>query len=208
MGRLNLTRVDNAPVFRKIAMGTWNKGGDPSVYGLLEIDMTHAMTFMKEYSEKHEVKITPTHLVGKAIARCMKIRPESNGMIRGHRIYQRKDVDVFFQVNIPGGVGPDGAGKANLSGCTVHKADQLSLKELALMLQNRADMVRRNKDPILTETLKIFEWMPWWMVGSVLWLSSFLTYGLNLNLQWLGIPRDPFGSVMITSVGSMGIDVA
>ena len=31
---------------------------------------------------------------------------------------------------------------------------------------------------------------------------------LNLDLRWAGIPSDPFGSVMITNVGSLGLDTA
>lgn len=33
-------------------------------------------------------------------------------------------------------------------------------------------------------------------------------YGLNLNMTWAGLPRDPFGSVMITNIGSLGVDKA
>jgi pyruvate dehydrogenase E2 component (dihydrolipoamide acetyltransferase) len=42
----------------------------------------------------------------------------------------------------------------------------------------------------------------------VLNLTSFMNYDLNLPLQLLGMPKDPFGSVMITNVGSMGVDTA
>ena len=27
-------------------------------------------------------------------------------------------------------------------------------------------------------------------------------------MKWLGIPKDPFGSIMITNIGSLGIDMA
>ena len=95
MGRIELTRLDDAPVFRKIAMGSWNTVGDPSVYGMLELDMTKALLFAEEYGKQHGVKVTPTHLVGKAINHCLKTRPEINGFIRGSRIYLRKHVDLF-----------------------------------------------------------------------------------------------------------------
>jgi pyruvate dehydrogenase E2 component (dihydrolipoamide acetyltransferase) len=37
---------------------------------------------------------------------------------------------------------------------------------------------------------------------------SFLSYTLNLDLRRFGIASDPFGSLMITNIGSLGLDTA
>src|SRR5690606_23156814 len=37
---------------------------------------------------------------------------------------------------------------------------------------------------------------------------SFLTHDLNIDMSWAGVPRDPFGSIMITNIGSLGLDQA
>ena len=29
-----------------------------------------------------------------------------------------------------------------------------------------------------------------------------------MDLRWAGIPNDPFGSIMITNIGSLGLDIA
>ena len=42
----------------------------------------------------------------------------------------------------------------------------------------------------------------------ILRVLCFFQYTLNLNLSRLGIPRDPFGGVAVTSVGSLGISEA
>jgi len=42
----------------------------------------------------------------------------------------------------------------------------------------------------------------------VLDLLSFLSGTLNLDLSALGVPRDPFGSVMVTNIGSLGLEEA
>jgi pyruvate dehydrogenase E2 component (dihydrolipoamide acetyltransferase) len=44
------------------------------------------------------------------------------------------------------------------------------------------------------------------MLRMILKLMSFLTNTLGLHLPKLGMPRDPFGSAMVTSVGMFGID--
>lgn len=207
MKNLNLTLLDDSSPSRKIAMGTWKTVSDPSVYGLIEIDMTEVREVLPEYEKKHDVKITPSHLVGKAIAHCMKLRPEINGMIRGSKIYLREDVTLFYQVNIPG-QGKDAVKKATLSGTTIPKAEDLSLHEIASSLKKKAKAARTGEDRDIARNIEAFEYLPWWMSRLYLNIGSWLIYGLNLDMRKFGLPKDPFGSVMITNIGSLGIDLA
>ena len=207
MGKVDLTRLDDVSPFRKVAMGTWKTAKDPSVYGLIEIDMAPTLRLLEEYQKKEGVKITPSHLVGKATALCMMRRPEINAMIRGSRIWLRKKVNIFYQVNIPG-TGEDRVKKATLSGTVVEAAENLSVAEIAKTLKRKSEKVRSGEDKEIKKNLEAFKVLPWWMSRYYLNLASFLIYGLNWNLSWLGIPKDPFGSVMITNVGSLGIDIA
>lgn len=207
MGKIEFKKLIDAPVFRKIAFGTWTTAGDPSVYGMIEIDMTNALRYMREQEEKHGVKLSPVHLVGKAAAQVLKSRPEINGIIRLGRIYQRTDVDLFFQVNVPG-TGNDKINKSSLSGTVIKKADELSVLDIARALQQKALSIRQGQDKEMTNAISTFKNIPWRMVRFLLHAVSFLNYDLNLNLSFLGIPRDPFGSVMITNVGSLGIEIA
>jgi pyruvate dehydrogenase E2 component (dihydrolipoamide acetyltransferase) len=39
-------------------------------------------------------------------------------------------------------------------------------------------------------------------------VASFVAYTLNVDPTFLGVPRDAFGSVMVTNVGSLGLDIA
>lgn len=206
MKNIPLTKLQDTSVFRKIAMGTWKTAKDPSVYGILEIDVTKTLENLSEYTRNHDVKITPSHLVGKALAHCMKKRPEINGMIRGRRIWLRESVSLFYQVNIPG-EGKDKVRKATLAGCTVEHAEKKKLFEIANDLKEKALKVREYKDKDITKNLNTFKFIPWWFSHIYLNIASFLLYGLNLNLSFLGLPRDPFGSAMITNIGSFGIDL-
>lgn len=204
---VELIKSDNVPMFRKIAMGTWKNAGDPSVYGILEIDMSKTLALLPDYEKKHNVKITPSHLAGKAVSFIMQNRPEINGMIRGNRIYYRKHVAIFYQINVPGS-GTDKIKGASLSGTSLQKVEKMSLAQIAQALAKKAGDIREGRDLELKKSIDMFKFIPWSLSGLVLDLMSFLTYGLNLNLQSLGIPKDPFGSLMITNVGGMGIDLA
>lgn len=207
MGKVALTKMSNTSTFRKMAMGTWKTAKDPSVYGLMEIDLLPALEKVKEYEERHQVKITPAHLVGKAIAQCMTSRPEINGMIRFGRLYQRDHVALFYQVNIPGS-GHDKVKRANLAGTVIHEAENLSLAQIARELSRKSELVKTDKDIEIKKSMNTTKLIPWQLMGIYLDFVSFLLYGLNLDLSFMGIPKDPFGSVMITNVGGMGIDVA
>ncbi len=204
---LELTKVKGGSLFRKIAIGSWRTAGDPSVYGLLEIDVTQSLKFLESEQKKTKTKLSIAHLVGKAVAKVMHERPEINGMIRFSRIYQRKYVDLFYQVNIPGDPS-DPVGKAMLSGEIVRKAENLSVIQIGEELDRKAKIIREGGKGELTSSIEIMKIVPWSLVRCVLNISSFLIYGLRLNLTWAGLAQDPFGSVMITNVGSLGVDVA
>lgn len=207
MGISGLRKLKKTSLFRKIAMGTWQNAGDPSVYGALEVDMHKALPFMKELEALHNVKISPLHLVAKAISLVLVDRPEINGIIRFNRIYLRPHVDIFFQVNVPGS-GNDQIKQATLSGVTIRKTENKSVSEIANELNQKGQDVRDRKNDELAESQKIMSYAPWGLSRWILNIFSFLIYDLNLNLSFLGIPKDPFGSVMITNVGSLGIDMA
>jgi pyruvate/2-oxoglutarate dehydrogenase complex dihydrolipoamide acyltransferase (E2) component len=197
---------------RKVACGSWRTAGDPSVYALLEIEMSKALEFAEAYSKQHGVRITATHLAAKAITHCLQVRPELNGLLRRGRVYLRRHVSIFFHVNVPGraanGNRDERIAKAVLSGTTVHETETKSLAEIARAYREQAAEVRRGRDPSFVACLRIVSLLPWRLVRAFLNLGSWLAYGLNANLGFLGLPPDPFGSVMITNVGGMGIDVA
>ena len=207
MGKVALKLLKDPSVFRKMAMGTWEVAKDPSVYGLIEIDLTNTLASLDAYQKKHNVKITPAHLVGKAVAYCMKRRPEINGMIRGKKIYLRENVALFYQVNIPG-EGKDKIKKATLSGAVLHEAENMTLAQIAGGLANKAKNLREGKDLEIKRNMELFKFIPWRLCGLYLDFVGWLMYGLNLNLSFLGVAKDPFGSIMITNIGGLGIDIA
>ncbi|MGZ5278412.1 MAG: 2-oxo acid dehydrogenase subunit E2 [Pseudobdellovibrionaceae bacterium] len=204
---LEITKIEGASVSRKIAMGSWRTAGDPSVYGLMEIDVSQALCFLENEQKKTQTKLSISHLVGKAVAKVLHDRPEINGLIRFSRIYQRKHVDLFYQVNIPGDAS-DPVGKALLSGEVIRQAENLSVIQIGEELDRKAQVIRNGGKGELTSSIQTMKLIPWSLVRWALNISSFLTYDLKMNLSWAGIARDPFGSVMITNVGSLGIDVA
>lgn len=188
--------------FRKIALGTWTTTYDPSIYGTLRLRMDKAVDYIAKFREKHGKKLTVTHLVAKAIALALKECPDANGVLRWNRIYQRKGIDISMLVLMMAD------GKADLSSAKIADADRKSLAQIIDELDERAKKIRERKDKDLEKTRQSMRWIPFLFMNFFLKTVSFLCYTLNLDLRWAGLPKDPFGSAMVTSIGSIGLETA
>ncbi len=204
MPNLDLELKTNLSSFRRIAIGTWRTTYDPSVYGGMKLPMDKAMQYLAEFREKTGRRLTLTHMMARAVAGTLEAMPDANAVLRFNRIYLRKDIGVFFQVALK----DDETGEIDLSGATIHDANNKTLLQVVDEFQETVDKVRAKKDKQLEETRSMFKRIPFFMLNWVLDTISFFSYTLNLDLQWAGIPKDPFGSVMVTNIGSLGLEEA
>ena len=203
MPNLVLQKKKDLSTFRRIALGTWRTVGDPSVYGSMTLPMDEATRYMETFRRVKGKRLTISHMMALAVAKTLEKMPDANAVLRWGRVYLRKDIGVFFQVATE-----DEKGDLDLSGTTIHRANEKTLEEIVDEFEDRVNQVRTGQDKELEGTRKSFRVIPVFLIGLVLKLISFLTVTLNLNLKWAGIPRDPFGSVMITNIGSLGLEEA
>jgi pyruvate dehydrogenase E2 component (dihydrolipoamide acetyltransferase) len=188
--------------WRKVAIGTWKTVGDPSVYGFIDFDVTAALAYIESAKKNSPaIRITFTHFVGKAMAEAIKRHPEVNCILRFGRLYPREKVDVFFQV------ASDTKGE-DLSGMTVRDAPRKSIQAIAAEMADQVQVIREKGDPAFKKMKGTMGLIPGFLAWPIINLSGFILYGLNLWISLLGTPKDPFGSVMITNIGSLGLDMA
>ena len=204
MPNLALVKKKDVSSFRKIALGTWQTAWDPSVYGTIELRMDEAMRYLVAFREKTGMKLTVSHMMAKAASMVLKECPDANSVIRWNRVYLRKRIGIFFQVVMT----DEGDGKVDLSGATIYDVEQKTLVEIITDFQTKVDLVRARKDPALEKTRNTFLSIPYFALNRFLKILSFFSFELNLDLRWAGIPSDPFGSMMITNIGTLGLDVA
>jgi pyruvate dehydrogenase E2 component (dihydrolipoamide acetyltransferase) len=201
---VRLVRKRRLSSFRTMALGTWSMARDSSVYGALDLEVDAALDFLEAFRARTGLHATLTHLFALAVARVLVEVPDANALLRWHGIELRQDVDLFFQVLMH----DPANGEIDLSGVTLRNVDRMDLPKLVTTFEAACAKVRAGKDTEKESTRQMFRRFPGWLVRPVLDLVSFLTYTLNLDLRWLGLPRDPFGGVMITNVGSLGLDEA
>jgi len=183
------------PAWRRMAAASWDPPRDPTILGTLALDARPLLAYIEQLRARTGVRITLTHVVGRAVALALHACPELNGRLVGTRFYQRDSIDVFFQI-----VAEEGA---DLSGAKIAHADQKPTWEIARELAERAHAVRSRQDPVFERTKKMGRRMPGWLLRLALRLAAWLdAHGIGLP----GVPRDPFGSAMVTNVGMFGID--
>ena len=204
MPNLDLVRKKDLSSFRRIALGTWQTAYDPSIYGTMVIRMDKAVDYIASFREKTGLKLTVSHLMAKAASMALKQCPDANAILRWNRIYLRQRIGVFFQVVMT----DEGEDKIDLSGATLYDVEQKSLREIIEEFQRKVTLVRQRKDPALEKTRGTFLKIPFLLLNLFLKVLSFFSLTLNLDLRSLGVASDPFGSMMITNVGSLGLDTA
>jgi len=204
MPNLLLHKKKQLSAFRKSALGTWNTPYDPTVYGVLSIKMDEALRYIDAFREHTGKRLTVSHMVAKAIGAVLEEVPDANALLRFNQIYLRDTIGVFFQVVVKD---PD-TGEIDLSGATIQKPNEKTLEQIIDEFERKVSGVRQGSDQALKTSRDLMARLPSWAVSPLLRATSFLNYTLNLDMTWAGMPKDLFGSVMITNVGSLGLPYA
>lgn len=186
--------------WRKITSATWGNPNDPQIYGDLELDAGNLLAFIDKARSTTGVKLSVTHMVGKAIGHALGEHPDLNVHMHGDYFIHNRSVDIFFIVSTDNG--------AELDGVKIVDADQKPVVEIAKELSERAGRVRGGDDAELGKTKKVIGSTPRRLLGISMKTAAWLTTDKGLDLKKYGLPRQPFGSAMVSSVGMFGIQHA
>ncbi len=205
MKNIELIPFNHQSAFRRIAAVAWGPPRDPTIYGSVEVRAAPLLAWLERRRAETGEKLTITHAVARAVAQVFAQHPDINGFVSGSRLVLRKDVDVFLQVAIES---EDRVGTTDLSGVLVRNADQKDIGAIARELREGATRIRKGEDASFQKTKSQATTLPGWILGLALRFIAFLQYRLNISPSFLGAPRDPFGSAMVTSLGMKGVTLA
>ncbi len=182
--------------WRRVANALWRAPNDPQIYGVIDLDATAMIAFIdKARAAGH--RVTPTHVVGRAMAKALGAVPELNVRLRGMRAIPRESIDIFFITAVHEG--------HDLSGVKVRHVDRLSVYEVASEIGAGAPRLKSGHDPEFQRTKKLTDTLPRPLLKAALRTTTYLAENLSLDIKPLGLHANPFGSAMITSVGSLGL---
>lgn len=181
-----------------MASALWSAPNDPQIYGSLALDAGPVLSFI-ERARGAGQHVTPTHLVGRAVARALAAMPELNVRLVGDKAVPRDGVDIFFIAAL------GEAGNQDLSGIKLTHVDQRDVWSVARELGDRSSALRRGVDPDLSRAKLALERLPLPLLRFVLRLGAWAAGERGWNLPLLGLEASPFGSAMVSSVGMLGL---
>ena len=182
-----------------MAMAAWSRPDDPTIHGMIEVEVSRALAYLESEREKSGVHVTVTHLVARAVAYALSKVPDANVQIRWGRVVPRSSINIFLQV-----VSEDGR---DLSGTLVKEADKKTVREIGKELLAKAQEIREKKTKEFKGALQLAKWLPRSVLRILLRVTDWIGHDLRWDLSWLGLPPDPFGSGMVSSIGMMGINI-
>jgi pyruvate/2-oxoglutarate dehydrogenase complex dihydrolipoamide acyltransferase (E2) component len=184
--------------WRKIAGALWSEPRDPQIYGLLELDASGLLAFIAR-ARAAGSHVTPTHLVGRALAHALTVVPELNVRLVGCRVVPRGSVDVFFITAVERG--------HDLSGIKIVDVANTHVFEVARQLSERSTELKRGHDPTLARAKALMTRLPRPLLRWALRTAAWATGEHAWSLPGLGVDAAPFGSAMVSSVGMFGLPI-
>jgi pyruvate/2-oxoglutarate dehydrogenase complex dihydrolipoamide acyltransferase (E2) component len=183
---------------RKLAISTWKAPAEGNIYGKLTVDVTEAQRYLAWLREKTGLKVTITHLVGKAVAQALAKAPGLNGVIRFGRYVRHKTVDISFLVALEEG--------RNLAKVKIERLDEKSVADLGEELRALAMKLHSGKDEAFNKSMQPLKMLPTWVIRPLVHTFGYLSGVWGMNVPALGLEPHPFGACVITNVGVFGLD--
>jgi len=194
----NLGKLKNLTTsWRQLAIATYAAPKDSRIYGTFEVDVTQTMQYIGNKKDSG-VRVTITHFVAAALSRALyEDIPEINCFVRRGHVVARQDADVFLTVNVGG---------ASMTGLVLRKCQELSATEIGQIVKTVSEKKRNGEEEqgAFAAKDKIAK-LPWPFRRPVFLLIKWWIFDMGFSVPFLKIKPDPFGSIMLTNIGTLGL---
>lgn len=184
--------------YRKIAIASWRHPRDPSTYSWIDLPVEAVEEFLAK--SEAETKPTLTHFVALVMADCIRRQPDFDRFLRAGNLHPRLSTDAFITTLLRDAKGKD------LSGFVVRDILSLSLEEVAKRSAEEAEKLKQGEDAEMAAVRRRVEAIPSWLLKPIFAVQEFFAYRLNRDPTWIGMPKDRFGSFMVSNIGALGLD--
>ncbi len=189
---------DQVTSYRKIAIASWRHPRDPSTYSWIDVPVGPAEAFLK--SVDSEVTPTLTHFLAIAIADCLKRQPDFDRFLRAGKLYPRLSTDAFITTLLRGKDGKD------LSGFVIRGITEKSLSAVARESAEEANRLRKGEDKEMEAVKNRTNKIPAELLRIAMWFQELIAYRLNWNPTCVAMPKDRFGSFILSNIGALGLE--
>lgn len=195
--------------WRKIAMASWRPRKDPAILATIDVDAGALRAYIDDVRAATGAHVTPVHLIGRATAKVFEALPGLNGRVVFGQFQPSPTIDCFFVVSLRTDptAGADAAA-TDLSGSVVRNVDQKPPWTIAQELADRAALIRADRDPQFKQTKQMVKSLPPPVLRAVTDAIGFVTESLQLPIPFMGLEARPYGSFLVSNVGTYGLDTA
>jgi pyruvate/2-oxoglutarate dehydrogenase complex dihydrolipoamide acyltransferase (E2) component len=180
--------------WRKSSIHNWSIKNDSSTYVMHDLDISNLVNF------SNSKKLNPFICFIKIVSMALKDTPEANVILKGNKVFYRDTQNIFIHV-----IEDDAFNE--LSGYVVYDSHRKSYEEVNTET-NEALKKIKNGESFFKSSLLLVRYIPNFLFPLVYKLSGLLLYRFNINLFPSLIPTDCFGSIMISNIGSIGLEKA
>jgi pyruvate dehydrogenase E2 component (dihydrolipoamide acetyltransferase) len=186
----------NTPA-RQIATTVFRAPVDSRVYGTYELDMTDVIRFLED-SKSRGVHITVTGILTACLGRMLAFDiPEFNCFVHRGRVVARNEISVLVAVNQQDG--------QDIGLVKIHDPHLKTASQITSEIHARAEESRAGRESEVVQNKQLLARIPWpfrfWFARFVRWL--FVEMGIELKS--LGLSHNAFGSILLTNVGTFGM---
>jgi pyruvate/2-oxoglutarate dehydrogenase complex dihydrolipoamide acyltransferase (E2) component len=196
-------------VWRKIAMATWRPRTDPIISATMDVEATRLEEYIAQVRAATGEHVTPMHVVGRAAAKVFLALPGLNGRVAFGSFLPSPTIDCFFVVSLRADpVAGAEASATDLSGAVVRRIDEKPPWTVARELADRTKRIRHDDDPQFKRTKAMVKGLPPLALRRVMDGIGFVTETLQLPLPLFGLEARPYGSILVSNVGTYGLETA
>jgi pyruvate dehydrogenase E2 component (dihydrolipoamide acetyltransferase) len=182
--------------YRKIAIAGWGHPRDPQVYSWADLSLKKVGPYLKSLPHRPTI----THYTAKVLGDHVAETEIFNRVLIRGRLRPRLTTDAFITTLVRGRNGYD------LSGYEIADIPGRSLPEIAEESARLHSLLRKDGDPAMRRANRLTRITPQWLLNLMLPLHAFIGYTLNWDPRFVGLPKDAFGSFMISNVGALGLE--
>jgi pyruvate dehydrogenase E2 component (dihydrolipoamide acetyltransferase) len=187
----------NISSMRKMALGTWRMPKDPSVNVQLDINITKLSNQLGSNLNKYlKQKII------QSFSQILNEVPELNTIILRGKFRQRTNNRIFIPTVFRHKQHLD------LNGVFIDNAYKMSLKDIKSDWNKRINDLRSGNNQEIKKVITLFKFLPSIFCKPLIKLIGFIQYECNVSLSFLGLPKDPFGSMTITFLDKFDVKYA
>jgi 2-oxoacid dehydrogenase/acyltransferase catalytic subunit len=193
--------------WRKIAMATWRPRKDPMIWATADVEASRLLEYIDRVRHATGQHVTPAHLVGRAAGKVFEALPGLNGRVAFGSFLPSPTIDCFFVISLRTDpvTGAEAVG-TDLSGAVVRRVNEKAPWIIAKELADRAARIRHDDDPQFKQAKAMVKGLPPLLLRPVLDALGFVTETLQLPLPFMGVDARPYGSILVSNLGTYGLD--